>query len=66
MCQLSHNEAQKVKSWRYQMGFTCQPGAKKKEKKKNHICTEKIALVKLQVGEISDANCCVSEHWALC
>lgn len=38
----------------------------KKGKKKNHICTEKIALVKLQVGEISDANCCVSEHWALC
>lgn len=39
---------------------------KKEKKKKNHICTEKIALVKLQVGEISDANCCVSEHWALC
>lgn len=41
MCQLSHNEAQEVKSWRYQMGFTCQPGAKKKEKKKKITYVQK-------------------------
>lgn len=39
---------------------------KKGKKKKITYVQKKIALVKLQVGGISDANCCVSEHWALC